>query len=77
VKFNAERIEEGKPLVKASKVNDFEDGRLVLMFSMGYPNHIGVAVNGYGVLHMDRKMGSVLVRRKNLRYKVEGIYSVG
>jgi cell wall-associated NlpC family hydrolase len=73
---NASVIEDNKALVGAERVDDREDGRLVLMYNMGFPSHIGIVVKGHGVLHMERKMGSVLNKWNKLRYEVEGIYDV-
>jgi hypothetical protein len=75
-KSNALTIEASKPLVNAHEVQDKEEGRVVVMISMGYPAHVGVSVGQFGVLHMERKMGSILEPWHRLRYKIEGIYDI-
>lgn len=76
-KSNAMTIEASKPLVDAHEVEDKEEGRIVVMMSMGHPAHVGVSAGQFGVLHMERKMGAVLEPWYRLKYEIEGIYGIG
>ena len=77
-KATADDIARCIPLVDAHAVEEPAPGDLALMFSFGYPVHIGVVVEESMILHSEPGKGGVLERRSKLEItkRVKGYYRV-